>query len=132
MVHDAKEIDQLNRKQKSRMASAKGGRSNVDVIIQEGVYTHEHCDPNESVAEPVVYSIGQQIVGGFYRVHTDKQAHDNLNAPGMHFVPLSFSQACNQPQAELDCDAEPNRFYTYGVIARLAMLAAAKEKHNAS
>jgi len=27
----------------------------------------------------------------------------------------------------MDPDSEPNRFYAYGVIARLAMLAAARE-----
>ena len=59
-----------------------------DVIIQEGVYTFESI--NEAVAEPVVYMIDHFVVGGFYRVHTGRGTDENLNAPGMHFVPLAF------------------------------------------
>ena len=128
MVHDASQIAALNRKQKQRMASAKGRRHNENIIIQEGVYTHETWGDNKAVAEPVVYMIDHHVVGGFYRVHTDKTSHDNLNAPGMHFEPLGFASACNNPTQSLPADAEPNRFYTYGVMGRLALLAAAKER----
>ena len=57
-------------------------------MIQEGVYTFESI--NEAVAEPVVYMIDHFVVGGFYRVHTGRGTDENLNAPGMHFVPLAF------------------------------------------
>jgi glutamate--cysteine ligase len=60
-------------------------------------------------------------------VHTGRGADENLNSPGMHFVPLAFDTSCSY----CDCGARPdspvNRFYTYGVIARLAALAAAIE-----
>ena len=53
---------------------------------------------------------------------------ENLNAPGMHFVPLAFSDSCNLPDCSAQAgDSAPNRFYSYGVIARLAHLAAAIE-----
>lgn len=126
MVHDGDEIRQLNRKQRTKMASSKGSRKVERVIIQEGVYTFETM-PDNSVAEPVVYMIGQYVVGGFYRVHQGKGIDENLNAPGMHFEPLAFAQACNNPCKELAVADSPNRFYSYGVIARLAALAAAKE-----
>jgi glutamate--cysteine ligase len=71
--------------------------------------------------------IGQFVVGGFYRVHQGRGKDDNLNAPGMHFEPLAFAQACNVPCKDLDVVDSPNRFYAYGVIARLAALAAARE-----
>jgi glutamate--cysteine ligase len=45
----------------------------------------------------------------------------------MHFEPLAFAQPCNSPDKSEQPDAEPNRFYAYGVIARLALLAAARE-----
>jgi glutamate--cysteine ligase len=43
-------------------------------------------------------------------------------------VPLAFAGSCSLP----DCRAEaagsaPNRFYSYGVVARLALLAASIE-----
>ncbi|NOQ93898.1 MAG: glutamate--cysteine ligase, partial [Methylophaga sp.] len=53
--------------------------------------------------------------------------NENLNAPGMHFEPLAFAQPCNTPDKQNVPDSEPNRFYAYGVIARLALLAAARE-----
>jgi len=95
------------------------------MLVQEGVYTHETI--NDAVAEPVVYMMHNQVIGGFYRVHTGKEATDNLNSPGMHFEPLSFEDACVMPDQSQSPDAGPNRFYAYGVVARLALLAAARE-----
>lgn len=126
MVHSGDEIRQLNRKQRTKMSSSKGGRKVDKVIIQEGVYTFETM-PDGAVAEPVVYMIGQFVVGGFYRVHQGRGIDENLNAPGMHFEPLAFANACNMPCDELAIVDCPNRFYVYGVIARLAALAAARE-----
>ena len=106
---------------------SKGSRPIDKVIIQEGVYTFETW--NAAVAEPVVYMLGHYVVGGFYRVHTGRGVSDNLNTPGMQFEPLPFVQACNIPdntgQQKGKC---ANRFYVYGVIARLALLAAAREQ----
>ncbi|MBA2651692.1 MAG: glutamate--cysteine ligase [Tatlockia sp.] len=126
MAHSGEKLRQLNRKQRTKMAASKGGRKVDRVILQEGVYTFETM-PEGEVAEPVVYMIGQFVVGGFYRVHQGRGKDENLNAPGMHFEPLAFAQACNMPQNELAAVECPNRFYTYGVIARLAALAAARE-----
>ena len=117
----------LNRKQRNKMSSMKGGGDTHDVIIQEGVYTYETWGDEEAVAEPVIYMIDQFVVGGFYRVHTQRGPTQNLNAPGMHFQPLAFHQACNTPDPNRSPDCESNRFYVYGVIARLAALAAARE-----
>ncbi|MCL9682559.1 glutamate--cysteine ligase [Legionella maioricensis] len=126
MVHDGEELRQLNRKQRTKMSASKGSRKVDRVIIQEGVYTFETM-PDGAVAEPVVYMIGQFVVGGFYRVHQGRGIDENLNAPGMHFEPLAFAQACNMPCDDLAVVDCPNRFYVYGVIARLAALAAARE-----
>ena len=126
MVNSAEEVRQLNRKQRTKMSASKGSQKVDRIIIQEGVYTFETM-PNGSVAEPVVYMIGQFVVGGFYRVHKERGIDENLNAPGMHFEPLAFAQACNMPSDELEVVDSPNRFYVYGVIARLAGLAAARE-----
>jgi len=52
---------------------------------------------------------------------------ENLNSPGMDFHPLAFADSCITPRRNESPDAEPNRFYAYGVIARLALLAAARE-----
>jgi glutamate--cysteine ligase len=124
-VSDPAEIRNLNRKQRTRMDATKEGRKVESVLIQEGVYTSESF--NGAVAEPVVYMIDHFVIGGFYRVHQGKTQTDNLNSPGMHFEPLAFAEPCNSPDCEQHPDSEPNRFYSYGVIARLAALAAARE-----
>jgi glutamate--cysteine ligase len=126
-VHSAQEVAELNRKQRTRMATVKEGRKVTRVIIQEGVYTYETWGKQQNVAEPVVYLIDHNVVGGFYRVHAGRGANENLNAPGMRFEPLAFDDCCISPDPQRAPDAHPNRFYAYGVIARLALLAAARE-----
>jgi len=127
MVNSASEIKGLNRQQRTKMAATKGGITTTKVILQEGIYTFETWGNSQSVAEPVVYMIDHFVVGGFYRVHTRRGANENLNAPGMHFEPLAFAETCITPEHTMAPDANPNRFYAYGVIARLALLAAARE-----
>lgn len=126
-VRHVDELKKLNRKERTRMSTTKGGQQVHRVIIQEGVYTFETLGSTQAVAEPVIYLWGQCAVGGFYRVHQSRGIDENLNAPGMHFAPLAFVHGCNEPRAELSPDACPNRFYAYGVVARLSMLAAARE-----
>jgi len=126
-VHSPDEIRALNRKQRTKMATTKGGQEIRQVIIQEGVYTFETWGDPPAVAEPVVYLIDHFVVGGFYRVHKGRGINENLNAPGMHFEPLAFANSCMNPDQHLALDAGPNRFYAYGVVARLALLAAARE-----
>ena len=126
-VHSPDEVTELNRKQRTRMATTKEGQKVTRVIIQEGVYTHETWGENKFVAEPVIYMIGPSVVGGFYRVHAQRSVNENLNSPGMQFERLAFDDCCIAPDKHLGPDAHPNRFYTYGVIARLASVAAARE-----
>ena len=124
-VRDSSEVLSLNRKQRNKMAVVKEGLQVTEVIIQEGVPTVETVD--DGTAEPVVYMIDRYVVGGFYRVNTARGIDENLNAPGMHFKPLAFDTGCSLPDAAQGPDAPPNRFYAYGVIARLALVAASLE-----
>ena len=121
------QLEALNRKQRTKMSASKGGQNVSKVIIQEGVYTFETWGEEQAVAEPVIYLMDHFVVGGFYRVHKGRGANENLNAPGMHFEPLAFAESCNNPDNQKAPDSNPNRFYAYGVIARLALLAAARE-----
>ncbi|MBC7490693.1 MAG: glutamate--cysteine ligase [Glaciimonas sp.] len=125
-VTDAHQIKELNLKQRAKISVGKEGIAIQDVIIQEGVHTFEHI--NETVAEPVVYMIDRYVVGGFYRMHAERDINENLNTPGAHYVPLAFAQQHALPDllAKPGTTA-PNRFYMYGVVARLALLAASLE-----
>jgi glutamate--cysteine ligase len=125
-VRDVKELDEINRRTRNKMSVVKDGQEVTEVIIQEGVPTYERM--NDAVAEPVVYMMDRYVVGGFYRVHADRGIDENLNAPGAQFVPLAFAESHHLPRAGAKPGASaPNRFYMYGVIARLAMLAASYE-----
>jgi glutamate--cysteine ligase len=125
-VRDAKELENLNRKTRNKMSVIKDGGTVSEVIIQEGVLTHERV--HDAVAEPVVYMMDRYVVGGFYRVHAERGEDENLNAPGSSFVPLAFADSAHLPQPGIKPGASmPNRFYMYGVIGRLAMLAASYE-----
>jgi glutamate--cysteine ligase len=122
MVKSGEELLALNRKQRTKMSKSKGQQTISRVIIQEGVPTFESWQTDDAICEPVVYMMGHHVVGGFYRVHKNKGPQENLNAPGMHFEPLAFAKACHYPDNDIQ-----NRFYAYGVIARLAALAGARE-----
>lgn len=125
-VRDVRDLPELIEKTRARMAASDDLNNVTDVIIQEGVLTNERV--NEAVAEPVVYMMDRYVVGGFYRVNAERGVDENLNAPGSSFVPLAFADNGRLPQAgEKPGSSSPNRFYMYGVIGRLAMLAASYE-----
>ncbi|HRE32194.1 MAG TPA: glutamate--cysteine ligase, partial [Candidatus Berkiella sp.] len=127
-IHDPQQLKTLNRKQRMSMSVRKGGKSVERVIIQEGIPTFETIGIYHNVAEPVVYMLGQHVIGGFYRVHQERDIFENLNSPGMHFEKLSFAACCNNPDNRLSPHDAQNQFYVYGVIARLAALAISYEK----
>ncbi|MCE3264321.1 MAG: gshA [Pseudoduganella sp.] len=125
-IRDAAQLKELSDEQRARMTVIKDGKAVTDLNIQEGVPTFESI--KEAFAEPVVYMIDRYVVGGFYRVHGEKGADQNLNAPGSQFVPLAFAQQHAVPDVKAKPGtAAPNRFYVYGVVARLALLAASLE-----
>ena len=129
-VRSTEELTNLNRKQRTKMSKTKGGNKLDRVILQEGIYSNENMKKANQVAEPVIYAFGSNLVGGFYRLHEDKNNSENLNSPGMTFHPIPFKDACISPNGSESIFSDTNKFYIYGVIARLAILAAAKELYN--
>lgn len=97
------------------------------LMLQEGVLTIEQI--KKQTAEPVVYMFDRYVVGGFYRTHAECKADENLNRPDAQYVHLSLGTRTHLPPQpkQLNQAEAPNRFYMYGVIARLAMLAASYE-----
>ncbi len=129
-VRNVQELTNLNRKQRTKMSKTKGGNKLDKVILQEGIYSNENMKHENQVAEPVIYAFGSSLVGGFYRLHDAKNNSENLNSPGMTFHPIPFKDACISPNSDESIFSDTNKFYIYGVIARLAILAAAKELYN--
>lgn len=88
-VKNPEDIVGLNRKGRNRLAAGKGGHAIHRYLVQEGIastLTHDH-----QTAEWVVVNIGVHMVGAFLRVNQEKNKWDNLNASGMHFVPVALS-----------------------------------------
>ena len=137
MARDGKELDAIVAKvlaksafagkpTKSAKSGVAGAKATSEIIIQEGVLTNERV--NAAVAEPVVYMVDRFVVGGFYRIHSGRGPDENLCTPGSSYVPLAFAESGRLPQPGDKAGASgPNRFYMYGVVARLAMLAASYE-----
>ena len=125
-VRDPKDLVDLGQRARSKNGAVARESATHEFILQEGVPTYERV--NDAVAEPVVYMIDRYVVGGFYRVNAERGIDENLNAPGASFVPLAFAEHNQLPKPGAKPGASaPNRFYMYGVIARLAMVAASYE-----
>jgi glutamate--cysteine ligase len=122
-VRDTKDLEAKLRKMGAAQDAASAP---LELILQEGVLTNERV--NDAVAEPVVYMMDRYVVGGFYRMHAERGTEENLSAPGSSYVPLAFAESTHLPQPGVRPGASaPNRFYMYGVVARLAMLAGSYE-----
>lgn len=126
-VRSVDELSSLNRKQRTSMAKSKGGVPVTRVLVQEGVHTFETFGAQDNVAEPVVYLWGKRVAGGFYRIHQERGRDENLNSPGMHFESLPFAWSCCSGPREEMVHPYQKHLATYGVIAKLSMLAAARE-----
>jgi glutamate--cysteine ligase len=125
-IRDAKDLEGLSLKAQSQSGGSRLSLQPHDILIQEGVLTKERM--NDAVAEPVVYMMDRYVVGGFYRIHAGRSSDENLNSPGSSYVPLAFEHSTHLPQPGIKPGASaPNRFYMYGVVGRLAMLAASYE-----
>ncbi len=121
-VRDTKDLADLGRCTRGLPAD----RPRAEVLLQEGVPTFERV--NDAVAEPVVTMIDRYVVGGYYRVNAGRGIDEALDAPGASYVPLAFAESNQLPRPGAKPGASaPNRFYMYGVIARLAMVAASYE-----
>jgi glutamate--cysteine ligase len=72
-VKDASELRNLNRKRRSQDGRRQGRHAGP-----RRSSSRKGCPPSRrcrtGVAEPVVYMIDRYVVGGFYRVHTERGA----------------------------------------------------------
>jgi len=118
-VSSGEDVKNLNSKNRKKMIFGKG-RSRIDsVLIQEGIYTKyvENCNP----AEPVIYNVGGEPVGGFMRVNTLQTAKKNLNTRGMSFKKIVENKQ-TQPIVHKN-----GKFSLYSLLTRIADLAIAYE-----
>lgn len=108
------DVRMLNSKGRGKMNAAKGGGDVTEVILQEGVPTAVMAEG--VVAEPVVYIVGCDLAGGFFRTHSEKGPDDSLNSPGAVYKKMCVSDL---KVDQGGCPIEN----VYGWVAKLSSLA---------
>lgn len=83
------DVYQMNKKNRHKMNSGKGGTVTSDVMIQEGIETIEKF--KDMTAEIMAYSVAAKPVSLIYRMHESKDNKSNLNSPGMRFKEIEAS-----------------------------------------
>ncbi|MBS1958727.1 MAG: glutamate--cysteine ligase [Bdellovibrionales bacterium] len=127
VVKSVEEITNMNRRTKNKMSVGKNKSVISQVLVQEGVPTRAKTDGHTS--EPVVYIMGEELIGGFVRANKDRDDMDNLNSQGMYFKKLCFKDLSDS-LATGDDDDLPTLEAVYGIVAKLSAVAAAMELKN--
>jgi len=122
VARSADDIITMNRKDRNKMAVGKGRKPINAVVIQEAIPTRMLTAA--SAAEPVVYLIGREVIGAFLRANPERGTVDNLNAKGMTFYRYCDLQPTREP---VECVCRDSRQAFYSLIAKLAVIAAARE-----
>ncbi|MCM2322958.1 MAG: glutamate--cysteine ligase [Oligoflexia bacterium] len=122
VAHASEELHQLNRRAKNKMSVGKNRMLIQSVAVQEGIPTATLVD--RLPAEPVIYLVGGELIGGFLRTNPERGEEENLNSQGMVFRKLCMSdlRAIEEPAS-----GEPVLELVYGAIARISALATGRE-----
>jgi len=121
-VSSGKDVLELNSKERRSMKSGKEQNPINSVIVQEGIATKHTV--NEGTAEPVLYCVGGNVVGGFMRIHNEKDEKSSLNAPGAKFDVLLRDHITRPIVDFID---EKDALSLYSVLAHLGTIAISKE-----
>ncbi len=114
-IESGEKLLNLNRRERNKMAVGKNHLVTHEVIIQEGIPTRFKIDG--VYAEPVIYLLGQNLMGGFLRKNPERGRLDNLNSKGMVFEKLCISDLRNSVERDLELEL------VYGTIAQLSCAA---------
>jgi len=125
-ISQPEEVLQMNRRLRNKMLSAKGGQKVNSFLIQEGIPTGDFY--SGIPIEPVIYMVGHQVVGGFFRMNSERDAMSSLNARGMEFSCLCLHKLDEPHEVNfLNCAEKENLVRLSTVMARLAALASSLE-----
>ncbi|MDY6968646.1 MAG: glutamate--cysteine ligase [Spirochaetota bacterium] len=112
------EILSLNRKKRNKMLFGKQRTRITSLMIQEGIQTIHQVDSNP--AEPVLYSVGGEVLGGFMRIHAEKNSKSSLNSPGMKFDILLED---NITKPIINSITSDDDLSLYGILADISNIA---------
>lgn len=93
---DGEDVRTMNSRARQKMDKGKYGHKVQNVIVQEGVETVQQVEG--SSAETVAYLVGTEPIGAFMRLHEKRDSLQNLNQPGMRFLPVCMHDDCDDPQ----------------------------------
>lgn len=129
VAHSGDEVRAMNRRSKNKMSVGKNRMQIASVAVQEGVPTATLID--RLPAEPVIYLLGSELMGGFLRTNTERNDEDNLNSQGMVFRKLCMSDmrdSLEEGTAVHSEGSDPSELeLVYGTVARLSALATGRE-----
>ncbi|MFP4687101.1 MAG: glutamate--cysteine ligase [bacterium] len=121
-----KEFMEMNRSRRDSMARRKGGGKNDSFIIQESIRTADRVD--NLIAEPVIYCLEHQPIGGFLRTNKKRSDLENLNSRGVKFT---AEDLCPMFIHDADKNKGTNisqaRIEIYKLLATAATLACGRE-----
>ena len=120
----------LNRRTRNKLESAKGGQHVSEYLLQEGIPTADlyHGKP----LEPVVYLVGGEAIGTFFRIHEEKSDKESLNAPGMDFTCLCLHKvSAPQKKYQLTYNHKDQLYLVASLLGKIASLASVLEWQNA-
>ncbi len=128
LARSGDDVRNAGHKTRTKMRTGKGKTRVNQVLLQEGIPTRDRHEG--SPMEPVIYTVGDKPVGGFYRIHRKRSEFQNLNVRGMEFRRLCFHQVESRaPEAlEEGCQDAADLLSVYGTLARLACLALSREE----
>ncbi len=127
-VHSGDDVRNLNSKQRKKLKYSRRGHPVEEVIVQEGVATGDLFENHPM--EPVIYMIGGVVVGGFYRIHSEKEEEASLNAPGAEFQSLCFHKVDKMCEGKESISLRgcASLINVYGTLARISSIALAREE----
>ena len=120
-VSNGTEVLEINKKARNKMNMLKGSVQNEQVLVQEGIQTVDKI--KNTIAEPMIYMIGGQVVGNLFRTNEARDEKISLNASGAVFHDL---EQLSDDEITLGSTKE-KVIIVYSLIARLAAVAAAIE-----
>lgn len=112
------EVLAMNRRARNKMDVGKNNLKFTSVLVQEGVETVVKVE--NAPAEITVYLVDGKGMGGFMRYNPERGTNANLNSQGMLYRKFCISDICQDTDTHIKEAA-------YTVVARLSVLAAAKE-----
>ncbi|MBF0491766.1 MAG: glutamate--cysteine ligase [Deltaproteobacteria bacterium] len=126
----AEEILEMNRRTRNKLLSAKGNNPVGSFLIQEGIVTADSYSGYP--IEPVIYMVGENEIGGFFRINELKDEWSSLNSKGMAFSCLCLHKLDEPHEGHyLKCPEKQTLLKLSFLLGKIAVLAAAREAYSA-